>query len=62
VLTPADHTIMREGFKRCSILEHYQPSAGNIPLPTADDISVEIARMGDWFLNIKQRQESLPKP
>jgi hypothetical protein len=59
VLTEADFEIMREAYGQCSIWEHYQPAAGNIPQPSADDLAEEATRLADWFRSIQARQKTV---
>lgn len=59
VLTDAHHTTMREAYKRCSILEHYQPAAGNTPQPTADDLAAEATQLAAWFTEIQTKQKAV---
>jgi hypothetical protein len=61
VITEQDSAEMRKGYGICSIWEHYQPAAGNTPLPSADDISSEIKRLTLWFMSIKERQQRAAK-
>lgn len=58
-ITPADHQTMRQGFGQCSIWEHYQPAAGNIPLPSADEIIAEVENLAQWHAAVTARQKPL---
>jgi hypothetical protein len=59
VLTPADHATMRKAYGLCSQWEHYQPAAGNIPQPSADDLVQEADRLATWFSAITGRQKDV---
>src|ERR1700723_2118020 len=58
-ITEADHRTMRQGFGQCSVWEHYQPAAGNIPLPSADDVMAEVEKLAQWHAAIKVREEAV---
>ena len=58
-LTKIDHETMRAAYGLCSVWEHYQPAAGNIPQPTADQIAEEIAKLATWIANVRTRQEAV---
>ena len=59
VLTDAHHSTMRKAYKRCSILEHYQPAAGNTPQPTADDLAAEATQLAVWLSDIQAKQNAV---
>jgi hypothetical protein len=59
VLTPTDHAVMRKAYGLCSVWEHYQPAAGNIPQPSADDLAQEAERLMSWLTAIKGRQKAV---
>jgi energy-coupling factor transporter ATP-binding protein EcfA2 len=58
VLTPADYAVMRKAYGICSIWEHYQPAAGNMPQPSADNLAQEADRLMTWLSTIKGRQKA----
>jgi hypothetical protein len=41
--------------------EHYQPAAGNIPLPSAEEVLAEVERLAAWHEAVIARQAPLGK-
>lgn len=59
VLTEQDCIVMRDGFARCSKLQHSEPSAAGSPPPSPAELQSEVDELRKWATDVRKRQDAI---